>query len=147
MLDLMHRRLGSRPRLVRFRQRILVVSCPMGRTTELLCLGHPLRWRLVPPWLVRLSIRYSVERFGSHPLHILVSGSIASVSECCLKVQNWVLRGFRGYYSGAMLGSMVVTCSASVPAALGRLPHFLCGPVFRREQSLPPVWLAGAVIT
>ena len=126
MLDLMHRRLGSRP------QRILVVSCPTGRTTELLCTGHPSSSVEICASMAYGTfhsvlgggIRITLVLLALHLLHILVSGSVASVSECCLEVQNWVLRGFRGY-SGAMLGSIVDTCSASLPAALRRLPHFL----------------------
>ena len=72
-------------------------------------------------------IRITPVLFALHLLHVLVSGSITSVSERCLEVQNWVLQGFRGY-SGSMLGSMVDTCSASVTAALGRLPA--CDAIF-----------------
>ena len=89
-------------------------------------------------------------RITLHLLHVLVSGSTAFVSECCLEVLNWVFRGFRGY-SGAMLCSIVDRGSAPVLAALGSLPQFQklatqfsqslahIVPVFRREQSLPPV--------
>ena len=72
-------------------------------------------------------IRITPVLFALHLLQVLVSGSITSVSERCLEVQNWVLRGFRGY-SGPMLGSMVDTCSASVTAALGRRPA--CDAIF-----------------
>ena len=55
---------GSRPRMVRIRQRILVVSCRTAQTTESSCLGHPLRWSLVTPCPLVLSIRCSVETYG-----------------------------------------------------------------------------------
>ena len=50
-------------------------------------------------------IRITPVLFALHLLHVLVSGSIAYVSECCLEVLDWVLRIPRLLGRNALLNS------------------------------------------